>query len=172
MFLSHPPMATRPSKPSAPATVSIESAITSRDTSEYFMPSVPIEMPSDTVMVLKMTLFAPAASTPAAAARARSSMCTLHGVTWLHVEQTPTTGREKSSRENPTACSIARPAARAGPSTTADENRRGAGTDARWARDDAGFFGRRVGGMPQSLPATARPADHEITRSPEAGITR
>ena len=34
MFLSQPPMATRPSKPSAPTTVSIESAITSRDTSE------------------------------------------------------------------------------------------------------------------------------------------
>ncbi len=34
MFLSQPPMATRPSKPSAPATVSIESAITSRETSE------------------------------------------------------------------------------------------------------------------------------------------
>ncbi len=34
MFLSQPPIATRPSKPSAPTTVSIESAITSRDTSE------------------------------------------------------------------------------------------------------------------------------------------
>jgi hypothetical protein len=34
MFLSQPPMATKPSKPSAPTTVSIESAITSRDTSE------------------------------------------------------------------------------------------------------------------------------------------
>ena len=34
MFLSQPPMATKPSKPSAPTTVSMESAITSRDTSE------------------------------------------------------------------------------------------------------------------------------------------
>ena len=34
MFLSQPPMATTPSKPCAPETVSIESAITSRDTSE------------------------------------------------------------------------------------------------------------------------------------------
>jgi hypothetical protein len=59
----------------------MESAITSRDTSEYFMPSVPIEMPSDTVIVLKMTAFAPAALAPAAARRASSSMCTLHGVT-------------------------------------------------------------------------------------------
>ena len=55
MFLSQPPMATSPSKPSAPATVSSESAITSRDTSEYFIPSVPIEMPSETVMVPNAT---------------------------------------------------------------------------------------------------------------------
>ncbi len=81
MFLSQPPIATKPSKPSPPMTVSIESAITSRDTSEYFMPSVPIEMPSDTVMVLKITALPPAAFAPSAACRASSSMCTLHGVT-------------------------------------------------------------------------------------------
>ena len=121
MFLSQPPMVTRPSRPSAPATVSIESAITSRDTSEYFMPSVPIEMASETVMVLKITGRAPAAAAPAAAWRARSSMCTLHGVTWLHVEQTPICGFLKSSRVKPTACSIARPGARAGPSRTLEE---------------------------------------------------
>jgi hypothetical protein len=34
MFLSQPPVATTPSKPSAATTVSIESAITSRETSE------------------------------------------------------------------------------------------------------------------------------------------
>ena len=34
MFLSQPPIATSPSKPCAPTTVSIESAITSRETSE------------------------------------------------------------------------------------------------------------------------------------------
>ena len=34
IFLSQPPMATSPSNPSAPQTVSIESAMTSRDTSE------------------------------------------------------------------------------------------------------------------------------------------
>ena len=34
MFLSQPPMATKPSKPCAPTTVSMESAMTSRDTSE------------------------------------------------------------------------------------------------------------------------------------------
>ncbi len=34
MFLSQPPIATRPSKPAAPATASIESAMISRETSE------------------------------------------------------------------------------------------------------------------------------------------
>ena len=48
-------------------------------------------------------------------------MWTLHGVTWLHVEQTPTWDFLKSSRVNPTAWSIARPGARSGPSNTSDE---------------------------------------------------
>ena len=63
-------MATNPSKPWQPTTVSIESAMTSRETSEYFIPSVPIEMPSDMVMVLKMVALPPAPSTPKAASRA------------------------------------------------------------------------------------------------------
>ncbi len=45
------------------------------------MPSEPIEMPSDTVMVLKITALAPAPSAPAAAALANWSMCMLQGVT-------------------------------------------------------------------------------------------
>ena len=51
----------------------------------------------------------------------------LHGVTWLQVEQMPTCGLAKSARVKPTACSMARPAARDGPSTTAAEKRRGDG---------------------------------------------
>ena len=66
MFLSQPPMATTPSKPSQPTTVSMESAITSRETSEYFMPSVPIEMPSEIVIVLKTTALSPASLMPCA----------------------------------------------------------------------------------------------------------
>jgi len=49
---------------SQPTTVSIESAITSRDTSEYFIPSVPIEMPSEMVMVLKTIALPPALFAP------------------------------------------------------------------------------------------------------------
>ena len=54
MFLSHPPTTRTPSMLCALHAVSIESAITSRDTREYFIPSVPIEMPSLTVMVPKI----------------------------------------------------------------------------------------------------------------------
>ena len=64
MFLSQPPMATKPSKPSQPTTVSMESAMTSRETREYFIPSDPMEMPSETVMVLKMMALPPARLTP------------------------------------------------------------------------------------------------------------
>ena len=96
IFLSQPPMATKPSMHSQPTTVSIESAMTSRDTSEYFIPSVPIEMPSEIVMVLNTIALPPALFVPASATRANSSMCMLHGVTLLQVEATPMIGFSKS----------------------------------------------------------------------------
>ena len=49
--LSQPASVTEPSRRSACMTVSTESAIRSRDTSEKCMPSWPMEMPSDTEMV-------------------------------------------------------------------------------------------------------------------------
>ena len=121
MFLSQPPMATIPSKPWQPTTVSIESAITSRDTSEYFMPSVPIEMPSDMVMVLNITALPFALSTPVAAESASLLICILQGVTMLQVEAIPICGFLKSSFLKPTACNIARLGARSIPSTTKEE---------------------------------------------------
>src|SRR5688500_8121353 len=133
MFLSQPPIATMPSKPSQPATVSIESAITSRDTSEYFIPSVPIEMPSEIVIVPKITPLPPASFTPMEASTASLSMCMLHGVTMLQVEAMPICDLLKSSVEKPTACNIARLAARSAPSTTWDEY-------ARCKLDPAAFF--------------------------------
>ena len=51
MFLSQPPTASTPSIDSPLQAVSMASAITSRLTREYFIPSVPIEIPSLTVMV-------------------------------------------------------------------------------------------------------------------------
>ena len=49
--LSHPASRTEPSSRSAIITVSTESAITSRETSEKCIPSWPIEIPSETEMV-------------------------------------------------------------------------------------------------------------------------
>src|ERR1700722_634226 len=118
MFLSQPPMATRPSMPSQAATVSMESAMTSRETSEYFMPSEPIEMPSETVMVLKMMALAPARFAPASASMANWSMWALQGVTMLQVEAMPMIGFLKSSALKPTAYSMARLGARFAPSRT------------------------------------------------------
>jgi hypothetical protein len=51
-LLSQPANETRASKRSACMTVSTESAMTSRLTSEARMPSWPIEMPSDTAIVM------------------------------------------------------------------------------------------------------------------------
>ena len=42
-----------------PPPVSMESAMTSRATSEYFMPSLPMEIPSEMVMVLKTIALPP-----------------------------------------------------------------------------------------------------------------
>jgi len=60
IFLSQPPIASKPSILWALQAVSIESAITSRLTREYFIPSVPIDMPSLTVMVPNIWGMAPA----------------------------------------------------------------------------------------------------------------
>src|ERR1700739_505151 len=89
------------------------------------MPGVPMEMPSDTVMVLKSTLLPPAPSTPEHASRASSPMCMLQGVTLPQVEATPICGRAKSSSRNPTARSMAREGACLAPSMTTREYSRG-----------------------------------------------
>ena len=89
------------------------------------MPGVPIEMPSDTVMVLNSTLLPPPPSMPAHASRARSPMCMLQGVRFAQVEATPICGLWKSSSAKPTARSMARAGACVSPSTTRRECRRG-----------------------------------------------
>ena len=89
-------------------TVSMESAITSRDTSEYFMPSVPIEMPSEMVMVPNICGMAPAFFNATSARAASAPMPMLHGVTVLCAFATPTMGLSKSPSPKPTARSSAR----------------------------------------------------------------
>ena len=88
--------------PAQPTTVSMESAMTSRETSEYFMPSLPIEMPSEMVMVLKTMALPPAAFAPFSDSSASLSMCMLQGVTLLQVEAMPMSGFLKSSGLKPT----------------------------------------------------------------------
>ena len=64
--------------------------MTSLETKEYFIPSEPIEIPSEIVMVLKITPFPPALLTPFSASLAKSLICILHGVTIDQVEAIPT----------------------------------------------------------------------------------
>ncbi len=63
-FLSHPATVTSPSIRSPKATNSTESAMTSREMSEARMPSVPIEMASEIVIVPNSMGMPPAVSMP------------------------------------------------------------------------------------------------------------
>ena len=121
MFLSHPPKLINPSKPSPPTTASIESAIISLETKEYLIPSEPIEIPSETVIVLKLTAFPPFLSIVLLATFAKSLICILHGVTMLHVEAIPICGLWKSLSLKPTALSIDLLGALSFPSTNFEE---------------------------------------------------
>ncbi len=85
----------------------MESAIISLETSEYLIPGVPMDIPSDMVIVLKITPFAPDRETPFEASLARSFRCILQGVIILHVEAIPTCGILKSFVLKPTALNIA-----------------------------------------------------------------
>src|SRR5207253_2314042 len=84
----------------------LEYAITSRETSEYFIPSVPIEMPSLTVMVPNTCGIAPADRSAASARAASFPIPMLHGVMVLCALATPTIGLLKSRSPNPTARSM------------------------------------------------------------------
>ena len=98
MFLSQPPMTRTPSIHWPWTEVSTQSAMTSRDTSEYFMPSVPIAMPSEMVGVPKTCALAPAAWIAATAASASTCSPELHGVIVLWPLATPIIGLAKSLR--------------------------------------------------------------------------
>ena len=97
MFLSQPGMATRPSYHCACITVSIESAMTSRDGSEKLIPSVPIEMPSLTPMVLNRIPTMPAATTPSRTLAARRSRCMLQVLPSYHMLAMPTWALSRSA---------------------------------------------------------------------------
>ena len=119
MFLSHAATTSSPSMPSAIVTVSMESAITSRLTSDAFIPSVPIEIPSLTVIVPNMNGTAFAAHTPSFTLSARRVRWTLQGVTSEARFPIATNGLLISSSVSPTALSMALAGALCGPSLTA-----------------------------------------------------
>jgi hypothetical protein len=115
MFLSQPPTTSTPSMSWPLTEVSIASAITSRDTSEYFMPSVPMPMPSVTVGTPNTCGIAPAAFSASIARSTSGWMPALHGFIVECPLATPTIGLSKSSSPKPTARSIARFGERATP---------------------------------------------------------
>ena len=92
MVLSQPTMQTSPSIRWPRTTSSIESAISSRLMSDAFMPSVPIDTPSETEMVLNSIGVPPAARMPAFTRWASSRWLKLHGIVSIHVVATPTSG--------------------------------------------------------------------------------
>ena len=71
---------------------STESAITSRDGSEEFMPAWPIAMPSVTVMVQNSRGVPPAAATPFLTACAWRISAMLQGAASFQQDATPTNG--------------------------------------------------------------------------------
>src|SRR6266568_8195344 len=117
--LSHATRQTSPSKRWPRATSSIESAITSRETSEARIPSVPIETPSEIEIVLNSSGVPPASRMPSLTSCASSRWLRLHGIVSIHVVATPISGFARSSSVKPTPFSIERAPARSGPSVIA-----------------------------------------------------
>jgi len=117
-FLSQPATVTRPSTRSPNATSSTLSAISSREISDAFIPSVPIEMASEMVIVPNSMGIPPPPSIPSTADAATSSRWTLHGVMSPAGFGTAIIGEERSSSSYPIARNIDRWGARSGPSVT------------------------------------------------------
>src|SRR2546429_7234149 len=80
------------------------------------MPSVPIETPSDTAMVLNSMGVPPAARIPAFTCSARRRWLKLQGMVSIQLCPTPISGLLRSSRVKPIARSMARAPARSSPS--------------------------------------------------------
>ncbi len=92
MVLSQPLIAITASNAWAEATSSIESAITSRLTSEAFIPSVPIVIPSEIAIVLSSIGVPPASRIPSLTLAPSARRWKLHGIVSVHVLATPMNG--------------------------------------------------------------------------------
>ncbi len=119
--LSQPATGTTPSKRSAKHTVSIESAITSRLTSDPFIPSVPMEIASDTVIVPNMNGVPLDSDTPRFTSSTSGAIPKLHTVTSLCIDATPTNGWLISLSDKPIARIIDRCGARIAPSVVSHD---------------------------------------------------
>src|SRR5205814_1082658 len=97
IVLSQPTSTTSASNMCPRATSSIESAITSRETSEVFMPSVPMVMPSLIAMVLNSIGVPPASRTPRFTCSASRRRLKLHGMVSVQVLAMPTSGRARAA---------------------------------------------------------------------------
>jgi hypothetical protein len=117
--LSQPTRQTSPSKRWPRATSSIESAITSREINEARIPSVPIETPSETEIVLNSIGVPPASRIPRFTCWASMRWLRLQGIVSIQFVATPTSGFARSSSVKPVPFSIARAGARSGPSVSA-----------------------------------------------------
>ena len=82
---------------------STESAIKSRDGSEYSIPSCPMAIPSSTAMVLNSFATPPEASISRATSCPKSLRCTCPGTNWVNELTTAIIGLPKSSSFIPVA---------------------------------------------------------------------
>ena len=101
IVLSQPDSAITASNMCPRATSSIESAITSRLTSEARIPSVPIVMPSEIATVLNSMGVPPAARTPSFTRSASRRRWKLQGIVSVQVFAMPTIGRCSASSSKP-----------------------------------------------------------------------
>ena len=115
MVLSQATSATMPSNMWPRATSSIESAMRSRLTSDAFIPSVPMVMPSLIAMVLYSIGVPPACRMPSATSTASSRNLKLHGMVPIQVFAMPMIGFFMSSSVRPMAFRNARAGARSLP---------------------------------------------------------
>src|SRR3954469_6661039 len=159
IVLSQPLSAMTASKRWPRATSSIESAMTSRETSDVFIPDVPIVMTSEIATVLSSIGVAPAARMPSLTCLASARRWKLHGIVSIHVFATPMIGLARSSSENPMPLRYARAAARCGPSVSARlrclRSKPVAGAEVEVVAGDVGALmgRRRLSGARRGLPA-------------------
>ena len=116
MVLSHPTMHTAASKSCPRQTSSMESAITSRLTSDAFMPSVPMVSPSEMAMVLNSIGVPPAARMPSFTLAESRRRWKLQGMVSIQVLATAISGLARSASVKPMALYMARAGAWSRPS--------------------------------------------------------